>query len=288
MLVSIIVNCYNGEKYLKQCITSILNQTYKNFEIIFWDNQSKDNSADIAKSFKDPRIKYFYADEHKKLFFARNQALEKSKGELIAFLDTDDEWLPNRLEKQISYFNNPEVGLVYGNYYYKNEIKNSPKKIMFKYSLNSGDIFNSFIVNNDIHLLTVILRKKYLDAFEKKFDNNLQVIGDFDLFARFVKKYKAKAINDPIALRRWHGNNESITKIYIGIVELSHWLDHHSRSDIILNKDEINILKLRIKHYQLIQYKSEKKYKEYFKVFFQLSIIQQIIYVFKYFKNKIK
>ena len=57
-LVSIIMNCYNGEKYLKEAIRSVINQTYKNWEIIFWDNQSKDKSSQILKSFKDKRIKY--------------------------------------------------------------------------------------------------------------------------------------------------------------------------------------------------------------------------------------
>ena len=60
-LVSVVVNCYNGEKYLNQCIESILNQTYKNIELIFWDNQSRDKSKNIIQSYDDSRIKYFYA-----------------------------------------------------------------------------------------------------------------------------------------------------------------------------------------------------------------------------------
>ena len=78
-LVSVVVNCYNGEKYLNQCINSILNQTYKNIELIFWDNQSTDNSRNIINSFKDKRIKYFYAPTHEKLYSSRNFAIENGE-----------------------------------------------------------------------------------------------------------------------------------------------------------------------------------------------------------------
>ena len=91
-LVSIIVNCFNGEKYLNKALTSILDQSYQNWEIIFWDNKSSDNSKNIFNNFKDKRFKYFYSDNHAPLYQARNDAIKKSTGEIIAFLDTDDWW----------------------------------------------------------------------------------------------------------------------------------------------------------------------------------------------------
>ena len=63
-LISIIMNCYNGEKYLRQSIASVLHQTYQNWELLFWDNQSTDSSAEIFKSYDDNRFKYFYAKKH--------------------------------------------------------------------------------------------------------------------------------------------------------------------------------------------------------------------------------
>ena len=120
-LVSIIVNCYNGEKYLHESINSIINQTYKNWEIIFWDNQSTDRSAEIYKSFNNEKFNYYYAQSHTSLYKARNQAIEKCSGELIAFLDADDWWSPNKLEIQINLLKDNEVGLVYSNYYIYNE-----------------------------------------------------------------------------------------------------------------------------------------------------------------------
>nr|MCH9813328.1 glycosyltransferase [Campylobacterota bacterium] len=73
-LVSVVINCYNSDTYLKEAIESVFNQTYQNWEIIFWDNQSTDRSAEIIKSYNDNRIKYFYAPVHTPLGEARNLA----------------------------------------------------------------------------------------------------------------------------------------------------------------------------------------------------------------------
>ena len=110
-LVSVIMNCFNGERYLRDSIDSVISQTYKNWEIIFWDNQSNDKSAKIFKNYKDDRLKYYCAPSHiEVLYRARNYALKKAKGEFIAFLDVDDWWLPEKLEKQIPLFDDPKVG----------------------------------------------------------------------------------------------------------------------------------------------------------------------------------
>ena len=77
-LVSVIVNCRNSEKFLKECINSVVNQTFKNLEIIVVDNQSTDNTKHIIDSYKDKRIKYYFTKSHLSLGAARNVALEKS------------------------------------------------------------------------------------------------------------------------------------------------------------------------------------------------------------------
>ena len=88
-LVSVIMNCRNGEKYLKQSIRSVVNQSYLRWELVF-DNQSSDNSKRILKSFKDRRLKYFKSKKYLKLYNARNLAIKKANGKYICFLDTDD------------------------------------------------------------------------------------------------------------------------------------------------------------------------------------------------------
>ena len=107
--VSIIVNCYNGSKYLKNCLDSIKKQSYRNYELIFWDNKSQDNSKEIFLNFiDDARFKYFESDTHTTLYEARNLAIEKTSGDYIAFLDTDDWWVEDYLSNRIKIFNEKE------------------------------------------------------------------------------------------------------------------------------------------------------------------------------------
>ena len=114
-LVSILMNCYNGEKFLEESISSVVNQTYSNWELVFWDNQSSDKSADIVKQFSDSRIKYFLSPDHTNLGNGRARAWKYLNGEFISILDVDDLWLPEKIEKQLPLFNNSDVGIVISN-----------------------------------------------------------------------------------------------------------------------------------------------------------------------------
>ena len=98
LLVSVIVNCFNGEKFLEDCLNSILNQTYHNWEVIFWDNHSTDNSKEIFEKFNDKRFKYYLSPKHTFLYEARDLAIRASIGHLIAFCDCDDYWSKEKLE----------------------------------------------------------------------------------------------------------------------------------------------------------------------------------------------
>ena len=115
ILVSIIMNCHNGEKYLHESISSVINQTYENWELIFWDNCSTDNSKSIIESINDNRIKYFHSKKFTSLGQARNLAISKARGDFIAFIDTDDLWMKNKIEKQLPLFENDKVGIVISN-----------------------------------------------------------------------------------------------------------------------------------------------------------------------------
>ena len=144
-LVSIIMNCYNGQKYLREAVQSVINQTYQNWEIIFWDNQSKDKSSQILKSFKDKRIKYFKSKTFSKLYNARNLAINKAKGKFISFLDVDDYWINTKLEKQIDLFNKEKnLILVYSNVFILND-SNKSYKIFAKDTLPSGKITQNLL-----------------------------------------------------------------------------------------------------------------------------------------------
>ena len=134
-LVSILMNCFNGEKYLRESLESVLSQTYKNWELIFWDNQSTDHSADIFKGYKDTRMKYFLAPKHTNLGGGRAKAYPLLTGEFFAILDTDDLWLPNKLEEQLKYFDDENIGISITNTEF---FSNKRKKSILQKTSNPG------------------------------------------------------------------------------------------------------------------------------------------------------
>ena len=236
-LISIIVNCYNGEKFLRESLTSIQNQEYKNWELIFWDNKSNDNSKKIFKSFKNKKFKYFSAKKHTSLYEARNLAIAKCKGEFISFLDTDDTWEKDKLNRQIKFFKNKKVGVVYGNLWILNE-KYKKKKIFSDEKLLSGMIFNAILKNYNIGIITTLIRAKVLKNNKIKFNKKFNHIGDFDLFIRLSKICQFKAIQDPVATYRIHGSNLSLKNTYKEINELQNWFRSQSIPVIVRIHDE--------------------------------------------------
>jgi glycosyltransferase involved in cell wall biosynthesis len=222
-LVSIIMNCFNGESYLGDAIESVLDQTYKNWEIIFWDNQSDDNSAKIFNKYKDPRFKYFLAKKHTYLYEARNYAIEKSTGSFIAFLDVDDWWLPNKLEKQILLFSDKEVGFTYGNYFLKNELKKK-KWLAYKSQIPTGWVLDELLKSYFVGLLTLVVRRSAIDSLDYYCDSRYHVMGDLDLVIRLSINWKSDAVQEPIAVCRKHGNNELYKHRTRHVNELECWI----------------------------------------------------------------
>ena len=246
MLVSIIINCFNGEKYLRKSLESVIAQTYKNWEVIFWDNQSTDKSAEIFKSFNESRFKYYYAPKHSEILYeAKSYAVKEAKGDFIAFLDADDWWLPRKLEKQIPLFQDPEVGLVYGNVWLFYEKEN--KKIIYKKKiLPKGKILNDLLLDYSIGSPTYVIRKKYIEDPNYNFNKSFHIIGDFDLNVRLAYRYKVDCIQDPVAFARIHGKNESILKKDLEIKELKIWLDQMQKNPDFSSLKNLNEIKNKI------------------------------------------
>jgi glycosyltransferase involved in cell wall biosynthesis len=206
--VSVIMNCYNGAKYLRAAIESVLTQSYADWELVFWDNQSTDESADIVRSYADPRIKYFYAPVHTFLYEARNCAVQKSTGELLAFLDVDDTWLPAKLELQAALFADAKVGFACGNYWVDSESKGR-RWLAHKRPLPGGHVLDELLKFYFVGLVTLMVRRAALDSLSYPFDPRYHIIGDLDLVIRLSMSWKVGSIQAPIAVYRLHGNNES-------------------------------------------------------------------------------
>ena len=252
-LVSVIMNCFNGEKYLREAVNSVIKQNYENWEIIFWDNQSTDKSAEIFKSYKDKRLKYYYASSHSGILDeARNYALKKANGDFIAFLDVDDWWLPNKLEKQMPLFDDSDVGLVYGNTWLLFE-KKKKKKIYKKKILPTGMILDELLHDYVIGSATYVIRKKSLDSLEYHFNKHFHIIGDFDLNTRLAAKWKVNCVQDPVATARIHGKNESLLNKNKEIEELKIWYDEMKIHPIFSSMSGLNQISLEILYREIMQ-----------------------------------
>ena len=152
-LVSIIMPNYNSEKYIKDTINSVLEQTYKNWELLFTDDCSSDKSVEIIKSFGDDRIKIFSTGVNSGAASARNKSIEEAKGRWIAFLDSDDLWTPDKLEKQISFMINNNISFSYTDYNVIDEENNAVTT--FRPHLDICK-YKDILKHNHIGCLTVI------------------------------------------------------------------------------------------------------------------------------------
>ena len=222
-LVSVIMNCYNGAKYLREAIDSVLAQTDARWEIVFWDNQSTDESAAIVKSYVDERIRYFYAPEHTVLYAARNLAIQHARGEFIAFLDVDDQWLPTKLVEQLALFDDPEIGMACGNFWIDSE-RHGRRWLASKRTLPSGWVLSALLENFYVGLLTLMVRRTALESLEVTCDPRYHVIGDFDLVLRLAARWKLACVQTPVAIYRLHGSNESTRHRDRQVQELELWL----------------------------------------------------------------
>ncbi len=230
--VSIVMNCYNGSKYLVQAIESVISQTYQDWELIFWDNLSTDSSPEIVLGFNDTRIRYFQAKSHTTLSVARNSAISASQGEFIAFLDVDDWWEPGKLEKQVLSFQDADVGFACSNFWIFHENKSSLKLAHSK-PIPSGYQLGNLLERYTVALPTLVIRKSLLTESEFAFDPVYHIIGDFDLVIRLSACSKIARIDDPLATYRIHGANESIVKSELQTSEIEHWVKKNSQNTSI-------------------------------------------------------
>ncbi len=219
-LVSVLMNCYNGETYLREAIDSVLAQTYANWEIVFWDNQSKDGSAAIVKSYADPRVKYFYAPEHTNLGEGRNLAAEKATGEWLAFLDCDDLFLPDKLEKQIAIVESDGegLGLVFGRCY-RMEAGRPDTDVtenLVPGEFPEGWILKPLLAWGDfIPLVSAMVRRDAYFAVGG-IPTDFKVAEDYYLFAAVAEKYRSRAVQGFCCKARMHANN--LTKSTRGLI----------------------------------------------------------------------
>jgi len=281
-LISVIMNCHNGKKFLSSSIESVLNQSYKNWEIIFFDNNSSDNSKEIFKSYKDKRLKYFKSSKLINLYAARNLALKKTKGKFITFLDTDDLWNKEKLKKQIKKIIKDKNLFLFSNYYI---LHNNKKRLHSKNILPSGYITSNLIKYYFIGILTVMIDKNLIKKTKLSFNKNYNIIGDFDFFIKLSTKTKFSYLHDSVATYRKHSYNYSRKNVDLYIKELKYWCKKNKKT---YSKYDLKSLLIEIKYlevkYDIFNFRYIDAIKKIIK--FPLSIKKFKLFLLLFLKKK--
>jgi glycosyltransferase involved in cell wall biosynthesis len=208
-LVSIITPSYKSKQYISETIKSVLSQTYENWEMIIVDDASPDGSNKIIEEYckKDKRIKLIKLEKNVGPAVARNIAIEKAKGKYIAFLDADDLWIPEKLEKQIKFMNEHKLSFTYSSYFLTDSYNNKIGLFSTKEYIN----YNDMLKTNSVGCLTAIydvekLGKIYMPLIRKR--------QDYALWLKILKNIKTtKGIIEPLATYRILENSVSSDKL---------------------------------------------------------------------------
>lgn len=201
--VSVVIPCYNRARHIEKAIDSVFGQTTGNVEIILVDDGSTDNTRDIIAGKYGDRVRYIY-QENQGIPGARNTGIRQARGEYVAFLDSDDYWRPNKLERQLALFEaHPEYGMVACRCD-KIQCAENPKKPNRPLSYQgrrgkSGWVLKDLFVKNFIRTSSVIIRR---NCFEKVglFDETLLQTQDYDLWLRMAAAYPVGFINEPLTV----------------------------------------------------------------------------------------
>ncbi len=226
-LVSIITPSYNSEKFIKQCIESVIAQTYINWEILIVDDCSRDDSCLVIEKIAthEERIKYFLLDENIGAAEARNVAIRQAKGKYIAFLDSDDLWEPQKLEKQISFMQKEDIAFSFSTYQPISEDGSKLDSIIHAPKIVA---YSSYLKNTIIGCLTVVIDREKTGDFEMP---NIRSSHDMALWLLIMRRgFDAYGLDENLARYRivltsntaskWHSAKD-VWKVFRKIEKLS-------------------------------------------------------------------
>ncbi|MFH1712580.1 MAG: glycosyltransferase, partial [Candidatus Jacksonbacteria bacterium] len=204
--ITVLMPVYNGEKYLKEAIESILNQTFVDFEFLIINDGSTDNSEKITKSYKDTRIKLINNEINLGLIKTLNKGLDLANGKYIARMDQDDISLPNRLKIQVNFMDkHPEIGVSGA---WAKTIGGNNKKYIKNYSdfekIKTTSLFKSILIHP-----SVIIKKSLFNKYNLKYDENHQHAEDYELWTRAITYFPIANIKKYLIYYRIHEGNTS-------------------------------------------------------------------------------
>ncbi|MBD5497005.1 MAG: glycosyltransferase family 2 protein [Lachnospiraceae bacterium] len=198
--VSVIIPTYNRRHILPDSISSVLNQSYRDFELIIVDDGSDDGTEEYVESIADDRVKYLKTDRKQGPAAARNLGARAAKGEYLAFHDSDDEWLPDKLDKQMALLTDEKAGVSmvyceYSKYNGADWLIVPPREI--PYECKQGDLFAYLLLQPLIGTPTIVVsREKFFLA--GGFNETLQTYEDYEFTLRFAEKYRIGFVGEAL------------------------------------------------------------------------------------------
>ena len=200
-LVSIIIPTYNREVLIVKALESVFNQTFQDFEVLIIDDASTDNTEKVIKEMGHPRVRYYKLDKNGGQCIARNFGAVHAKGKYLAFLDSDDEWLPEKLEKQVELMESgsDRLGAVYGFSYQKDVIRGETKLSDSGYF--RGDIHDEMLAGFCPPTPSLFLVKKVAYEQVRGFDESLITFVDLDIWLRMSEEYDFDFVEEPVIIK---------------------------------------------------------------------------------------
>ncbi len=235
--VSGIIATYNRAAFIAQAVDSVLGQTYQNVELIVVDDGSTDNTREVLAGYGG-RLRYIYQDQRGRSL-ARNTGIRSASGDYIAFLDSDDIWLPQKLEKQLSVLeSNPSLGLVHclteviDEQGRRLEKETTKWRALYEMALRRGYTYEAMSLECVMYLSSVMVRRECFDSVGL-FDASIPAFEDWDWYLRFALQYEVAIVTEPLVLFRVHRANTPMHEFTEGRIKtcLKHLalLDTHER-----------------------------------------------------------
>ena len=206
-LVSIISPSFNSSRFIEECIGSVLSQTYDNWELLIVDDCSSDNSCELIEKYNDKRIALIELEKNVGAAEARNIALRKAAGKYIAFLDSDDIWMPTKLEDQIYFMQEKDIAFSFSNYQPMTE---DGKRLFSIIKAPKIMTYSSYLRNTMIGCLTVVIDRDKTKNFEMP---NIRSSHDMALWLLILKRgYKAYGLDKNLAKYRIVSTSNTASK----------------------------------------------------------------------------
>jgi glycosyltransferase involved in cell wall biosynthesis len=271
--VSVVVPTYNRADLLQRAIDSILKQTYSDFELIIVDDASTDNTQAVVDEYNDPRIKYVKKEQNEGGSAARNTGIQYSRGDFVAFCDSDDEWMETKLEKQTEVIETQECTVVYCRHYVVEDEYDAFRRSSGE--LRSGDIradlLQGWCPNSTSFFL---VEKKSLRAVDG-FDHQLPSFQDYDLWLRLAKDHTFCYVDEHLVIKHNHHGEQLATSPKKRSEGLKYFLEKWEKE--IQNKyDKETVDRIRDKHLTQIYFNASLNSR------IKKDFNQALIYGYKY------